>query len=159
MVSPVCIPTRERGNERSFIVTPEGGIRGGGVKVFSVVQKKQNSQKAKSPGASTEANCRPRIPSPLTISMDMSGFTVKLNLLVWARVYAVAGYLIVSNKLIFNLFLKPSSRGFIAAADSVCLVGLDNRCDKAIIGHNTTPPASRQISAPRGVTRFWGVKE
>jgi hypothetical protein len=25
----------------------------------------------------------------------------------------------------------------------------------AIIANNNTPPASRQISAPRGVTRFW----
>lgn len=25
-----------------------------------------------------------------------------------------------------------------------------------IISRNNTPPASRQISAPRGVTRFWG---
>ncbi len=24
---------------------------------------------------------------------------------------------------------------------------------------NNTPPASRKISAPRGVTRFWGVKK
>lgn len=28
----------------------------------------------------------------------------------------------------------------------------------AIIADNNTPPASRQISAPRGVTRFWAPK-
>ncbi len=27
-----------------------------------------------------------------------------------------------------------------------------------IVLTNNTPPASRQISAPRGVTRFWGVE-
>ena len=27
------------------------------------------------------------------------------------------------------------------------------------LGFNNTPPASRQISAPRGVTRFWGAEK
>jgi hypothetical protein len=32
-------------------------------------------------------------------------------------------------------------------------------CDVlAIVLANNTPPASRQISAPRGVTRFWGAE-
>ena len=31
-------------------------------------------------------------------------------------------------------------------------------CDVlTIVLANNTPPASRQISAPRGVTRFWGI--
>ncbi|KJS04967.1 MAG: hypothetical protein VR73_13450 [Gammaproteobacteria bacterium BRH_c0] len=28
-----------------------------------------------------------------------------------------------------------------------------------ILRGNNTPPASRQISAPRGVTRFWGYEK
>lgn len=34
--------------------------------------------------------------------------------------------------------------------------GIDSCEVVSIITGNNTPPASRQISAPRGVTRFWG---
>jgi len=127
--------------------------------MFPVVQKKQNRQKAKSPGASTEASCRPRIPSPLVISMDMRGGAVKLSILIWGMVYSVMGYQVTINRLIISGFLKNVGRKFYATADFTCLLGLDNCCDKAIISSNNTPPASRQISAPRGVTRFWGIKK
>ncbi|SFJ74923.1 hypothetical protein SAMN04488079_10157 [Methylophaga sulfidovorans] len=33
---------------------------------------------------------------------------------------------------------------------------LDIKPQRTIITPNNTPPASRQLSAPRGVTRFWG---
>jgi hypothetical protein len=33
---------------------------------------------------------------------------------------------------------------------------LDLTLQNTIMRFNNTPPASRQISAPRGVTRFWG---
>ena len=43
-----------------------------------------------------------------------------------------------------------------SATYSVFLSVLDN-CRRIItMNGNNTPPASRQISAPRGVTRFWG---
>lgn len=32
---------------------------------------------------------------------------------------------------------------------------LDIKPQRTIISSNNTPPASRQLSAPRGVTRFW----
>jgi len=42
---------------------------------------------------------------------------------------------------------------------STCLAVLDNCRAMSIMISNNTPPASRQISAPRGVTRFWGGAE
>ena len=35
---------------------------------------------------------------------------------------------------------------------------LDLTSQSTIIDVNNTPPASRQTSAPRGVTRFWGLE-
>jgi len=127
--------------------------------MFPVVQKKQNRQKAKSPGASTEASCRPRIPSPLTNSMDMRGFSVKLSILVWGMAYSVVKYQIAFNKLIIIMFLERIGDSSYMVTDSACLTVLDNCHSKAIMDSNNTPPASRQISAPRGVTRFWGTEK
>jgi len=43
--------------------------------------------------------------------------------------------------------------------NSLQIAGLTS-CDLlAIVLANNTPPASRQISAPRGVTRFWGAEK
>lgn len=36
---------------------------------------------------------------------------------------------------------------------------LDIKPQRTIISPNNTPPASRQLSAPRGVTRFWGFEK
>ncbi len=65
----------------------------------------------------------------------------------------------MSNGLISNgLYGVLKIRGGSSAV-TACLTLLDNYDCKATMGSNNTPPASRQISAPRGVTRFWGAKK
>lgn len=39
------------------------------------------------------------------------------------------------------------------------VVGFKNKISVSIIRGNNTPPASRQISAPRGVTCLWGTEK
>ncbi len=56
-------------------------------------------------------------------------------------------------------FSGCNCNGNRSVADSSSLIVLDNCQGKAIIASNNTPPASRQISAPRGVTRFWGTEK
>ena len=46
-----------------------------------------------------------------------------------------------------------------SATHSAFLAVLDNCRGMTTISVNNTPPASRQISAPRGVTRFWGAEK
>ncbi len=65
----------------------------------------------------------------------------------------------MANNLILKWFFTVLEQGCRRAADSICLTALDNCQAKAIMASNNTPPASRQISAPRGVTRFWGAEK
>lgn len=60
------------------------------------------------------------------------------------------------NLMEFSYFCHNDNRSIV---DFSPLMVLDNCQGKAIIANNNTPPASRQISAPRGVTRFWGAEK
>lgn len=55
------------------------------------------------------------------------------------------------------------SMDYKESVDSICLsllaLGVESQHFAPIISSNNTPPASRKNSAPRGVTRFWGMKK
>ncbi len=65
----------------------------------------------------------------------------------------------MANALIFNGFFRAFEQKYRSSANSASLSVLDNCQGKATMVSNNTPPASRQISAPRGVTRFWGAEK
>ncbi|WP_341326196.1 hypothetical protein [Methylotuvimicrobium sp. KM2] len=86
----------------------------------------------KSPDDSTEALYRSGIPSP-TNSINHCGYKSD------RYQYLVKKYLFLSfNALAFN---KLKQLDFVLQTTKITI--------------NNTPPASRKISAPRGVTRFW----
>lgn len=48
---------------------------------------------------------------------------------------------------------------FINGLYCFLVAGFKNKISVSIIRGNNTPPASRQISAPRGVTCLWGTEK
>jgi hypothetical protein len=65
----------------------------------------------------------------------------------------------VANQLLSMDIIWLFGSSLMAACTPAAQKLLDIKPQRTIISTNNTPPASRQLSAPRGVTRFWGFEK
>ena len=65
----------------------------------------------------------------------------------------------MANSLFLMAIAMVASSNSMAEPLLVAKIQLDKTKSFTIIVTNNTPPASRKISAPRGVTRFWGIEK